>query len=655
MKHDYIPAIDGLRAYSILSVILYHINPRWIPGGYLGVDVFFVISGFLITRILAGSNSKTFSETLLSFYLQRSRRILPALVALTLIVLLLGNLLEGWSSFHFLISQAPAILCSYTNFANYQLVGDYFGETSESFHFLHSWSLSVEEQFYLTYPWLLLGLRRSVGIPRAVAILACLAAVSLFSFYYYRVHNPAAGFYLPWNRAWELLIGALIALRTSSPRGLVLLGHPLLRQAIQGIAFATIIACLFVAADRQPRLQILLAFVVCGSTAILLDLLVRDESFSPLGLENRVIRWIGRVSYSAYLWHWPILVFVRSHSDAPYMSIPSHLAVPVMAVLILLCSAVSFLMIENPLRSWRYTPHFIVPATALLALFTAILTPTFAAGSRETFRPELILGNRFCYNPHVPMVQEATVSLCFPKPRGNLAPTNRFVLPKEGQKTVLLFGNSHCLGFAPIVNRIGNREGLLIQNLFANGVSPVLVRRPGPHGGGGMNSEQVDRYDEVRRNALNSDPSLCVLAMRYDHLNFEEVAPTLDLILEKIPLVFIQQAPVLNIGQGNAVDRFNELIEKVGSANQLRVFEPGASRLPRQLFEQRLLARYADNSRFHFISTSDRMIGNDGSIAWFNNKRHLYYFDNDHLTEAGAMRFEDRILASFHNILGGQE
>ena len=167
-----------------------------------------------------------------------------------------------------------------------------------------------------------------------------------------------------------------------------------------------------------------------------------------------------------------------------------------------------------------------------------------------------------------------------------------------------------------------------------------------------MTSEQVDRYDEVRRRALESGTDLCVLGMRYDHLQFDEMAPTLDAILERVPLLFIEQAPVLNIGHGNAVDRFNELINKAGSADRLHVIEPIAFQKPREEFEKRLLARYSGNPRFHFLKVSEFFIQSDGTIAWSNGRRRLYYFDDNHLTEEGVMLFEERLLASIRSILG---
>ena len=652
MKQQYIPAIDGLRAYSILSVILYHINHRWVPSGYLGVDVFFVISGFLITRILTNSDSKSFSETLISFYFQRARRILPALVGLTAGVLVVGRLLEGYSSFHFLISQIPAVLCSYTNFANYRIAGDYFGEQSDSFHFLHTWSLSVEEQFYVLYPLLLLGLRQIADSSRTVAVLAVLAAVSLASFHHFRIEDPGAGFYLPWNRAWELLIGALIALRGTTLGGVLPIRHPVLRQIIQIASFATILGCLFLDANRHPRVQNILAMLVCGAAGILLDTVVRDGAIPLLGLESKAMRWIGKTSYSAYLWHWPILVLVRAHTDAPYLSVPHRVSEPLIVLLIILCSCLSFFLIEQPLRGWRRTPHLILPGTALIALMVAISIPALALGSIETFRAEIIFGNRFCYNPMAGNAQGSTLSLRFPQPLQVANSTNLPISSRKGRKTVLFFGNSHGLGLAPVLNRITEREHLSIRNLFANGVSPFLFRGPGPHGGGGMTSEQVDRYDEVRRRALESGTDLCVLGMRYDHLQFDEMAPTLDAILERVPLLFIEQAPVLNIGHGNAVDRFNELINKAGSADRLHVIEPIAFQKPREEFEKRLLARYSGNPRFHFLKVSEFFIQSDGTIAWSNGRRRLYYFDDNHLTEEGVMLFEERLLASIRSILG---
>jgi peptidoglycan/LPS O-acetylase OafA/YrhL len=656
VKQRYIPAIDGLRAVAIVSVVLFHVNKQWVPSGYLGVDVFFVISGFLITRILNSKDAEPTASYLISFYLQRVRRIAPALLVLSSAFLLIAAFTEGYFSFHFIASQIPAALLSYSNFLNYNIIGDYFGEKADSFHFLHCWSLSVEEQFYLIFPIFFLSLRFFLKSKLLKTSLLLLTFLSLSSSCYFHLNDPAAGFYLPWNRAWELLIGSLVALQkppliNSFPR--------LSKERINiflSFALLLVIFFLFVDSSNRPRLQILLTLSACCVIFVVLTTLSQFSDCSCLLLEIPPIRFLGKISYSVYLWHWPIIVLVNNHLDAPLFSISKGLEVPVILSLIVLCSTLSFLFIENPLRRQRSTPYYIVPATLLFAFLLYAFLPALQSTPLSRYPPVIVFGNRFCYNPvsRTNSNHGSSTSVYFPA-----YSTNRFLKQSQigSQKTnkhILFFGNSHGLAVAPILNRFAAQERYTIHNLFANAVSPSLFRPKGPHGGEGISSAEVDQFDLLRRQALESGAGLCVMVMRYDNMSLSDMAPTFDFILSHVPMLFVQQAPVLNIGQKNAVDRFNELVAQGGSADRLNVHEPKDIQIRREQFEAELLARYSKDQDFHFLKTSDLFVNSNGTVKWNNGYNILYYFDDDHLTENGSMLFSERLTNSIKSLIGHQ-
>lgn len=220
----YIPEIDGLRAIAVLSVLLYHAKAPFIPGGFIGVDIFFVISGYLITRIInSGIKSRHFSFS--EFYKRRIARIVPALYAHLIFVAVVFFLLYPPAKSQELFNELIASLLSAANFYFFFNI-DYFSDAAQS-PVLHTWSLAVEEQFYLLLPIILL-LAASLKQWASTVIVALLLLASIVASIHYTPISPQAGFYLPWFRAWELLAGSLISFlpAASIPRRFKLLAMP---------------------------------------------------------------------------------------------------------------------------------------------------------------------------------------------------------------------------------------------------------------------------------------------------------------------------------------------------------------------------------------------------------------------------------------------
>jgi peptidoglycan/LPS O-acetylase OafA/YrhL len=204
----YLPFIDGLRAVAILAVVAYHAFPRALPGGFAGVDVFFVVSGFLITRFIYHEiNERHFSFP--SFLVRRARRLLPAAVVCLTLTLAIGYFVLPPAGFQDLGRSLVATVLMYANFFFYRLAG-YFSPQASELPLLHTWSLAVEEQFYLLFPLLLLLLlpRRN---GRQTLVLSLLALLSFALSAAGVSAMPSATFYLVPTRAWELLLGALLA------------------------------------------------------------------------------------------------------------------------------------------------------------------------------------------------------------------------------------------------------------------------------------------------------------------------------------------------------------------------------------------------------------------------------------------------------------
>ena len=328
--------IDGLRAIAILLVLWFHAFPGSMPGGFIGVDVFFVISGFLITGIvLRGLDKGSFS--FLHFYAQRARRLLPALA-----VVLPATLAAGWhwlwpQEYELLAGHVAAAAAFVLNIVLWTEAG-YFDAATELKPLMHLWSLGIEEQFYLLYPCLLwAGWRfrqNPIVVIAGVVILSFIASLLTLS------HDPAGAFFLPHTRFWELALGGCLAWWQSRPAAALNLSHQLLPWA--GLAAIATGAWFIDPHTPYPGIAALLP--VCGSL-----MLIASHPKAWVNrrlLANRGMVWIGLISYPLYLWHWPILSFMRIvHTDTPPLGM-RWLAVG----LSFLLAWLTFRFIETPVR-----------------------------------------------------------------------------------------------------------------------------------------------------------------------------------------------------------------------------------------------------------------------------------------------------------------
>lgn len=328
--------INGLRAYAVLAVLLYHFNAAGVTGGYAGVDVFFVISGFLMTAIILPKvEAGRFS--LSGFYLARARRILPALIALCFAVLVFGWFWLAPYLYETLGKNAGASLLFISNFT-YNRAGGYFAAPAHDNWLLHTWSLSVEWQFYLLYPLLLLVLtkfsRSSSGFMRTALILTLVASLG-YAIYLTSTKPTSAFFMLP-SRAWELLAGSLAFLYA---------GNRFLenrRHATEAVGLL-LIAGSFLAFDNSTAWPSHAAVLpVAGASLILLA--ARQDSMWTC---NPIAQHIGRWSYSIYLWHWPLVVglgYFGVSNDTGWL-------LAAMAGSLML-GALSYLLVEQPTARW---------------------------------------------------------------------------------------------------------------------------------------------------------------------------------------------------------------------------------------------------------------------------------------------------------------
>jgi peptidoglycan/LPS O-acetylase OafA/YrhL len=337
---SYRPDIDGLRALAVLPVLFYHAHLALFPGGYVGVDIFFVISGYLITSIIA-PDILLGRFSFATFYERRVRRIFPALFAVVAFSILGAALLFPPMDFVSFGKSLMAMTFFVSNiFFKRQAGSDgYFGDISEMQALLHTWSLSVEEQFYLFFPISLVLVARWVQGRQSLFLLPAILISFLTSVW--AVHyKPPAAFYLLVSRAWELLMGSILAIGVVPPL------RARTSREIAGLSGLGLILYAVLAFSKDTDFPGVNAVVPCLGAFLILHAGQCGYSFARSILSIRPLVFVGVISYSLYLWHWPILVFGRRFAAGPLTGSETAWAV----FLSFLMAFLSFEFIECPFR-----------------------------------------------------------------------------------------------------------------------------------------------------------------------------------------------------------------------------------------------------------------------------------------------------------------
>jgi peptidoglycan/LPS O-acetylase OafA/YrhL len=348
-KHSYRAEIDGLRAIAVIAVLIFHAFPHALPGGFLGVDIFFVISGYLITGIISSDIDRG-EFSIVTFYQRRIRRIYPALIAVLIATLIAGFIILPPTQMHQLGWHVMGASFFIPNLVLWSETG-YFDVRSLTKPLLHLWSLGVEEQFYIVWPLVLLlvkRLRLNIVMSLAAIVIASLA---------YNIHlefaAPTAAFYSPLSRAWELGLGGLIACRQ----------HANLAARYRTL-FATVgallIFCALAFATDAKFSSSYAAAAVAGAGLVISS---GPGNVVALALSRRPLVAVGLISYPLYLWHWPILVLARNGQD--YLPVSTTLKLIAAAVVLGVCT---YWFVERPVRRLRLRKASLTLLAALLVL-----------------------------------------------------------------------------------------------------------------------------------------------------------------------------------------------------------------------------------------------------------------------------------------------
>lgn len=386
------PALDGLRGISVIAIILFHANVSWVHGGYWAVNVFFIVSGYLITGLLLQEYDRWGTVDLVRFYVRRAKRLLPAIVVTVVGVSVAARYLMGNSMPATTKGDALASLFYVANWRFIFTGQSYFEQFGDPSPFRHMWTLAIEEQYYLFFPALLLGLlallRRRWFVTGALVLLIAASATAMF------LLRPEAGgdasriYYGTDTRMQDIFTGCALALgvwsaRTSRLRGLA--RHRTTLDVVGTVGVAGLLAALLLM-DTDPWVYPwgYLLFNTGFAVLILLVVELRPRGLVGRCMSWRPLAWVGELSYSLYLWHWPVIVILNEERTGldglPLLAARMAVAVPL--------AVGSFYLVENPIRRGSLS-RWLTPArtgrAAVAALAVAALAmPTVYAGVRGT-------------------------------------------------------------------------------------------------------------------------------------------------------------------------------------------------------------------------------------------------------------------------------
>ena len=337
----YRPEIDGLRAFAVVAVIINHFNKDILPGGYLGVDIFFVISGYVITSSLFGQPSKDFKDFISGFYERRIKRLVPALsvfVLITSIAICLFNPAPELS-----LKTGLTSLFGLSNLYLLKQSTDYFAQSTELNVFTHTWSLGVEEQFYILFPFLIwfsgFGRQTKNGARNLFLVVASLTIASLIGFLYLYPTNQSAAYFLMPSRFWEMAAGCLIFIGFQKRASI----EQFLEKVPPLLVMALIIGVMYLPMSMATASTIA---VVALSSILIASLKKQSAAFKVF--TNPKVVYIGLISYSLYLWHWGVLSISRWTIGIHWWSVPFQVA------LMLGLAVASYRWIETPLRKGNW-------------------------------------------------------------------------------------------------------------------------------------------------------------------------------------------------------------------------------------------------------------------------------------------------------------
>lgn len=499
--------IDGLRAFAVVVVIINHFNKDVLPGGYLGVDIFFVISGYVITSSLFERPSKDFRDFISGFYERRIKRLVPALslyVLITSIAVCLFNPLPALS-----LRTGMTSLFGLSNLYLLKQSTDYFAQSTELNVFTHTWSLGVEEQFYIFFPFLVwfsgFGRQTKNGARNLFMAVGALTIASMVGFLYLYPTNQSAAYFMMPSRFWEMAAGCLIFIGFQKRASI----EHFLEKVPPLLVLALIVAVMYLPKSMATGSTI----AVVALSSVLIASLKKQTAAFAVFTHPRVV-YIGLISYSLYLWHWGVLSISRWTIGIHWWSVPFQLA------LMLGLAVASYRWIETPMRkgNWIGKPRktLLVCGGMLMtlsgSLFVLAKQPTgrfYAGDFREATRDD--------YSEHFKASREKCEINTYSASNCQVSSTG------GSSQTMLLFGDSHAGHIIPLIGEVYANTNIGL-NISISGYYPRVISS----NNNGLTTEQshakadiVDKsFKSLTKNLKSGD--IVILSSRWEHHLLED-------------------------------------------------------------------------------------------------------------------------------------
>ena len=650
MHMKYRAEIDGLRALAVLPVILFHAGFEWFSGGFVGVDVFFVISGYLITTIIISEIAEG-KFSIANFYERRARRILPALFFVMAACLPFAWL---WLPPNDLIDFGQSLIAVSTFSSNILFWSEsgYFDTAAELKPLLHTWSLAVEEQYYILFP-IFLMLTWRLGIKWVLILLSVVFLLSLGVAQWGAYNKPSATFFLLPTRGWEILVGVFAALYLK--HNTYLKSH-FLNQALSLIGFGMIVYSI-IAFDETTPFPSLYALVPIIGTGLLILCAVPKTYVHKL-LSLKFIVGIGLISYSAYLWHQPLLAFARHR----ILGDVSDIMLIALCSISLLLAWLSWKFIEAPFRNRKTLTRnkVFLFSIGCIFIFSSIGLSMYLKNGydgRVGFSEELT--NSF---------KRPSLDNCFDKPFNHSAEKWGCILGRsEGGINIILFGDSHSLSLKTLIDQKAKEKDIKVFYTGSSGCLPFI----------GIYPKRNDQYqrncnllnERIFELAKSNDVDGIILSARWSYYtygdydfkgaqlvsNMQEGPFTLQHSIDTftsaledtvnnynsidVPIHLITQPPHQKYSPQSVYFKSAKGINSVESLSVRRSDFDRLNEIPINAFY-----KYENKINIHNITD----LFCDEYVCLIGERDRSFYYDDSHLSSDGALKLEkviDNILS----------
>ncbi|WP_225739901.1 MULTISPECIES: acyltransferase family protein [Pseudomonas] len=618
--------IDGLRALAVLGVIIFHLKLGFLPGGYTGVDIFFVISGYLISKTIFEEIGRS-EFSIAKFYVRRARRILPGFLSVVVLTSIAAYIFLYPAELTHYAKTAIASAFFAANLFFYSSL-DYFSVGANEIPLLHLWSLGVEEQFYIFFPLIALAAIRFGKLWQS----AIIAIIMLFSLLYSQsllYIDPTASFYLLPSRAFELLIGSLIALPNL----------PNIRNQKAGLISATIgitaIGFSFFFYDENTKFPGIAALLPCLGTALLI-VGCQQENIVGRALSLPPVRFIGKISYSLYLVHWPLIVF----ADRLFPTADQNLRAACVFALCLILATLNYMIIEQPFRKakqdWR--PFRVLSLSATSLFFVAAISGyvTVKNGFPQPTTARTVNAIAMLQYSYAKDFLDGT---CFLRPEQTSTDALRSgCIPAAGQKSIMLWGDSHAIHLYPGLKPLIEERGYFLGALTTSGCPPILetdaALRPNCRA---SNTHDFEIIKQIH-------PSLVIMSAIWPSSpeTIGKLKDTIDklsslgiktVVLGTSP-IYKQSVPLL-------------VIKKV-EAGETSMMSSDELELPAIITSRNAAAAVVATTNAKFVDVFKTICPKD-TCAMASADETPYYYDIHHFTPVGSRHFAKELLPQIIN------